>query len=175
VIPNPWVILAVVLAWAGSLAAVGTWQRHDGAAATKAAYEARDNAALKAANDKLQRLQAEKDQYEHAQAAALVLIDTKHQEELADAEKRRAADVAAARAGAIRLRDPGVSVPSHCDAVPDAQPPAGERDATETAGLSREATEFLLGFANDADAVVAQLSSCQAVVRTYLNPKGAAP
>ena len=49
-IPNPWVLLGVVLAWIASLVAVGTWQRHDGAAETVARYEKRDNASLIQAN-----------------------------------------------------------------------------------------------------------------------------
>ena len=102
---------------------------------------------------------------EHKRAETLAAIGATHEQEKADLEKRRRADVAAARAGALKLRVANACPASNAGET-SAAPGVGN-DAT-TAELPREITEDLLGLANDADEVVTQLGACQNTIREYL-------
>lgn len=109
-------------------------------------------AELKAAEDSRK---AEKD---HAQL--LADIGNHYKKEFEDAEARRKADVNAARSGALRLRVPGTLCPS----LPEVAGSAPRSDGQAGAELPRQVTEDLLNLVNDADAVVRQLTACQAVI-----------
>lgn len=173
-IPNPYILLAVVLAWAASLVGVGWWQRHDGAAATVAAYEKRDNEALVAANAAIDQLNREARATEKAHTEQLATIGDHYATEFQVLEARRRRDVDAARDGAIRLRVAGACPPGGGGAA-EAPAAAAGRDGAQDAELPRAVTADLLALADDADAVVAQLTACQAVIVSDRNPKGATP
>jgi hypothetical protein len=144
---NPWVILAAVAFYLASLAGVGYWQREDGAASTKAAYEARDNKALTAANEKIVELENHNRQVENDHAEMIAAIGEAHEKDRNALEALRIRDVAAARDGAIKLRDPGAK-PAACGNPAAQDPaPAAERDVAKAGELSREAVGFLLGLA----------------------------
>lgn len=136
---------------------------------TEAAYAKRDNKALQAANAEIQRLQNLARAHEHEDAERLAKIDQQRAEDAKNAKAQRDRDVAAARSGAIGMRDPGQA--ARCAAAsgvstgPAAEPAAGERDGGAAGGLSREAVQFLLVLADDADDVAKQLASAQAVIR----------
>jgi hypothetical protein len=173
-IPNPWVILGIVLTWVASLAAVGLWQRHDATAACEAKHLAQDNAALTAANATIERLNREARQTEQEHAATLAAIGATYAHEREDLEVRRRADVAAARDGALRLRIPSSSpAPSRSGAPEDTAPAAGSHDPAQ-GELPGAVAADLLALADDADIVATQLTSCQAVVLSY-QPKGGDP
>jgi hypothetical protein len=113
-------------------------------------------------------------QKERAWSELLAGIDSRHQKEIRDAETRRRNDIAAARSGSIKLRDPGATEcrPAGGGAGSAVAAAPGVGDAKERGELPREApsflsaraTEFLIDLANEADEVVAQLGQCQAVV-----------
>lgn len=160
-----WGALAVVLAWAASLLIVGAWQRHDGQLVERQEWQAREAVELREANELIAILSNAYREQERQHAEALAGISADYERRLKDANAQRARDVAAARAGAIRLRDP-YSLGLKACGNPAAQvgTGAGERDGGASGELSREAAEFLLGLANDADDIARQLAACQRVI-----------
>lgn len=154
------VALGAWLIWSTAFAA--------GVAERDAAWLARDNAELRAANAKIARLNREAREKESQHQQALAAVSAGYQEDLKHAEDQKRRDVAAARAGTVRLRDALAT----CNATRgsgarESIAAAGGRDAAAGAELSPAATEFLLGLANDADAVARQLTRAQDLVREY--------
>lgn len=171
---NPWVLLGVAIAWGLSLFAVGSWQRADGAAVERAEWQARDNAALTQANETIERLNREARAREEKNAADIAAIGAKHAQEKENLEERRRRDVTAARDGAIKLRVAGAcpARASGSEGGPVVPATGGGDDAT-TAELPPTVAANLLDLVNEADAVVVQLTACQATITTYL--KGGDP
>jgi hypothetical protein len=138
------------------------------------AYLARDNKALAAATQRIRELQERVRATEAEAAAGVATIDAAHDKELANVKERNERDVAAARSGALRLRDRWRNEARACTAerVRDSDRAiAGTTSGSnEEAGgeFSPEATEFLLGEANRADAIVEQLGAAQAIINKYL-------
>jgi hypothetical protein len=171
-IPNPYVLIAIVLAWLASLAGVGAWQRHDGAASTVAAYEKRDNEALIAANATIERLNNEARDREAHHAADLAAIGEDYAAKLEANDAQRRVDVAAAHAGRIVLRVPGICPPG-AGAAPETPAPAGRGDGPQDGELPGALAAALLELAADADRNTRQLSACQAVIAS--DREGAKP
>lgn len=168
---NPWVILAVVLAWGASLAGVGYWQRHDGAQAEKSSCQADKLAANAASAKALAEANAATRAEEQRSATELALVEDEAVKGQEDAEAKRRHDVAAARSGAISLRVPATCPGSGAGSAPQTSPGPGGSDGAATAELPREVTADLLALADDADAIVGQLAACQAVVKSDRAPE----
>lgn len=164
---NPYLIIALMVAWAGSL----LYAYENGGDARETAIRAevlqRDNRALSRANAEIQALQESARAQEAKKAQAIADISNQHQKEIRDAESRRRADVDAARRGSLVLRDPSASSAAVCGPSEPAQVAAstGQRDDRETGQLSGQATEFLLNLVNEADEVVRQLTAAQDIIR----------
>lgn len=92
-------------------------------------------------------------------AARIAEIDAKHYQELLDAKTETDRTIAAIRAGERRLRERFT-----CPAAPPADAGAGVDPPSEARGLQPEDAAFLIGLAGEADAVVVQLSACQAIL-----------
>ena len=138
-----------------------------GKAQTESAYKDRDNKALQAALAKVAELQAEVQAREQAHEKALDQIRNKQRKEAADAKRQHEADLAAVRAGTLRLRDPGrATSTAQCDRGPEAAAggTAGGGDGETAGGLSRAAAEFLLQLVHDADRNTRQLTDAQQVI-----------
>jgi len=164
-ISNPYVILGVAAAWILSLYGVGAWQNKAGHTVERAAWQERENTELVTANAKILELEEAKRAEEQNLAQAIADISTKYEGEKSDAAKQKARDIAAARAGVLRLR-----INATCEGAPGSdsgQAPAapGERDAAAGTELPAEITGRLYALADDADEVVRQLTACQEVVR----------
>ncbi len=162
---NPWVIVALGIAWLASLAGVGWWQRHDGAAAEKVVWQERTNTELASANAEILRLENQARAQEAKHAAVMATISKRNLEEKQRVETQHQADVAAVRAGTLVLRDPGAATGEACAGA--ASPPgtaAGGRDGGAGGQLSGAAAEFLLTEASRADVVARQLAAAQAVI-----------
>jgi prophage endopeptidase len=101
---------------------------------------------------------------EQAHAKALDIVKTNYAKETANAKTQRDKDVAAAHSGALRLRDNAASSGVCNDSK--AATTTGGSDAPKGADLSPAAAEFLLALADDADAVVRQLSACQQIINS---------
>jgi len=147
---------------------------------TQATYAKRDNTALVAANKRIKDL-------EDARAADLLQSQldvndqaTRFEQEKADAEKTTAARIAAARAGNLRLFDPGTKGGNtSCAGSGDGGGAAGVATAGGPDGaggseLSVVADEFLLGESKRADIIAKKLNrlqiACQAIVATCNKP-----
>ena len=166
-----WAIYAVVLA-----AALGAlWYAYStidgrgfdrGKAQTESAYKDRDNKALQAALAKVAQLQAEVLAREQAHEKALDQIRNKQRKEAADAKRQHDNDLAAVRAGTLRLRDPGATSATQCDRGTQSATgsTAGVSDGAQTGGLSEAAAGFLLQLVHDADRNTRQLTDAQSVI-----------
>ncbi len=141
-----------------------------GKSETEAAFVTRDNKALRDALAKVEQLQAEVQAREQAHEDRLEQIRTKQRKESADAKRQHDADLAAVRAGTLRLRDPGSAGSAQCDHRPATAPGAatGQRDGAPAAELSAEASGFLLSLMHEADGVTRQLGDAQDVIRAQI-------
>lgn len=149
-----------------------------GVSETESRYKTRDNAALAAANKRIQELETKVRAQEQQHVDALARIGKTHQEELDREKAKRARAVADARAGALKLRDPGArpcAAPGGGGEAGEARTAAGSGDAQAGAELSRPFTEFLIDLAGEADEVVRQLGACQAVIEADRRISGGSP
>jgi len=162
---NPYVILALLVAWGLSLVGVGAWQRHDGKVTERAVWQIRENDEIRMANSKIRSLEEGARKAEQDKAIALATISTDYERKLSDANKQRAADAAAVRAGSLRLRDPSATGLRACGSIAtETATGTSQRDGGTAGELSGAASEFLLDLANEADDVARQLAACQQVV-----------
>ena len=171
---NPYVILAVVVMWAGSLFGVGRWQNEEGHTAERVVWQARETAQLAEFNAKIIKLETDARAQEQQHAAHLDQIATTYEKEKADVTAQKDSVIAQLRAGTMRLHDPhspGFKAPG--GPASPAAASTGRCDGGEGSELSQRTSEFLVGLASRADEVVKQLQACQAVVKS--DRKGPAP
>lgn len=162
---NPYAIIGLLVAWIASLVGVGYWQNEAGHVAERADWQARENGELRMSNATIKALHEKARQSEHDHAAALSAVSFDYERKLGDANKQRAADAAALRAGTLRLRDPNPTGLSACGSLgAKIGTSPGERDGAQGGELSDAAAGFLLDLASDADDVARQLAACQEVV-----------
>jgi hypothetical protein len=167
---NPYLILGISAAWLASLVGVGYWQNTTGHTAEKAAWQARENTELTAANAKILSLEEARRAEEQLHAQQVADISTKFEKEKADAAAQKARDIAAARAGRLVLR-----VPAACESTGGgdsgkAAAGAGEHNGGATTELPRTITANLFELADDCDAVARQLGAAQGVIRSDRAP-----
>lgn len=157
---NPYLILGVLVAVIASFFA----GQHNGTRLEKARWLERENVEIVAANKKIQELEtaARAAETQHATAVATIATTLEGERNAARAETERLR--AAARAGTVRLRDPGARQDACPSGAAETGPAPGKRDGPATAELSGAAADFLLGLTGEADEVVRQLTACQALV-----------
>lgn len=161
--PNPWAILAVVVAWVASLVAVGIWQREDGAVSERSIWQARESADLKTANEAIERLnrEARSTEAEHQSRLTDIAENISKENARHETETRRA--VAGARA--LVLRDqPACPVRAGDGPAGPALPAASGGDGPPACELPAAAVRDLLQLVLDADRAVRQLGAAQAVI-----------
>ena len=169
---NPYIIIGLLVAWALSLAGVGTWQNEAGHVAERVEWQGRENKELVDANTAIKALEEKYRKAEQDHAAALGAIATNYEGKIQDANNQHARDVAAVRSGTLRLRDPGAS--GKCpvgDPMPGIATSPGVGDGRAAGELSGQSSEFLLGEASRADSIAEQLAACQQVVRSDRAPQ----
>lgn len=163
-IPNPWIVVGLLLAWGASLGVVGKWQNNAGRESERVAWQEREIQQVAAVNAKFKQLSDAARAAEQRSAAEIAAIGEDHAKAIEVLEARRRRDVVAARDGAIRLRVAGACVSSSGgSAAPEAGAAAGVGAGASTVELPREVTADLLALANDADQVADQLRACQAI------------
>ena len=164
--PNPYILLALVLAWIGSLAGVGYWQNEAGHTAERVVWQARDNAELAKANQTIHDTEEKYRAEERSHVMALEAIGEAQNQKDQDNEKKTASLIAAAHAGAYRLSDPGTPanepVDYHLSKVASGP---GLGNGSQGRELSKELAAFLTSEAGRADGLVEQLSSCQQIIQ----------
>lgn len=129
-----------------------------------ASWQERETKMLQEAADRLAKaIEAAREQ-ERKLEAELASLMSKFRKEIANVQAQRDRDVAAARSGALRLRLPAsVCADSLAYGPPAPGSPGG--DGASGTYLPQQITSDLFSLANDADAVVAQLTACQAIVK----------
>lgn len=164
-IPNPWVILGIVLTWLASLVAVGIWQNKTGHTDERVTWQTKENKELAQAAQQIKTLNEAARATEQQHAEEIKKLGEQHAKDQAANEAQRRKDVAAARDGALKLRFSGA-----CPVRPDAgrtpeapASPAGSNDA-QTIELPPKITADLYDLVADADAVAIQLAACQSVI-----------
>lgn len=163
---NVYVASGIALAWMASVGASTMYGHNEGVHAERARWQARENQQLAEANAKIRELTDAARAAERIHTEALNSVSDHYQGELRDAKKRHDDDLAAVRDGGLRLRDNyAAAVCPDTGRVSETGTGASGHHAAGGTELSREATEFLLGLANEADQVARQLSACQAVIR----------
>ena len=162
---SPYIILAAIIS-IGLAGGFGYAKGHrDGATSEKAAWYARQITQGALYSAKLLEAENAARAAEDAKADAVRALDTAYQKRLTDAQILHDADVAAARAGAIVLHDPGApACPAGDRSAGPVAAPASVSDGPARPGLSAAANEFLLSLADEADQLVNQLTACQAVI-----------
>lgn len=161
--------LAAVLALAigaGAAWSIQGWRKdaqiskHDAAASqAKADLESlRANASAILANKEREAREKERRSVEATAAS-----QAKHEQEKADRENQHQSDLAALRAGTLRMRDKYAKQNSSCGirlSSTEIGPSTTGFAEGGGAELSREASEFLLGEANRADQLAARFNKC---------------
>jgi hypothetical protein len=140
-------------------------------------WQAREISELAAANATILKLQAEVDALEKRLIKEVAYLETKHRREMRNAQKKKDRDVAAARAGALRLRVPvaGCSAPGEsAGGRADGERPAAASgsDGTRTAQVSGEVTAVVVGIAHDADRLARKVTRLQDLVLVYYGACG---
>jgi prophage endopeptidase len=162
---NPYIIIALLVVWLGSVAGVGAWQNNAGHTAERLTWEKRANVELSTANSKIKALEDAYRLREQMHAVEISSIDTQYTKELQDAKTVTDALIVRARNGDLRLHDPYATANAGCgNTLPEATTSTGQRDGETRSELPKPTTEFLLAEAGRADEVVKQLDACQQVM-----------
>lgn len=172
-LPNPYILLAAIVLWIASIVGVGVWQRHDGASACSASWQAREAKEQAQAASQIKTLEDAARATEQKHAADVAAISTTYEQELQDAHRQHLADITDLRAGTLRLRDPNATSLRACpDSGAQVATGAGGRDASApggfqsaAAGILPSATSiWLVNFADECDRNTRQLTACQQVI-----------
>ncbi|MCA3000320.1 MAG: lysis protein [Rhodocyclaceae bacterium] len=171
-----WRIVAAFTVVAAFAAAIW-WIRGTGVQAERAEWVAKMATAKAEWQAELDKANAANRATERQSAQVIADVSTYYQTELKNVQAQKTADRADVQRGALRLFDPFQSF--RLDANPilprsgEACTTAGRRDGETGRELSREVTGDLLDFANDANAIVSQLTAAQAVIIEYQRVCGA--
>lgn len=164
---NPWVIVAliashgVLLGWAGSAE-----YRLRGAQVTLAQQQADHDKAARAAAQEIARLQEAAINRERAAATELAAQAARFQQEQRDAQAQTDSTLADLRSGNLRLRQ-RLSAAQCPTGLPSAAAGAGGSDAAAQTGLRQADADFLVRESDRADAIVRELTLCQATISQY--------
>lgn len=142
--------------------AVAYWR---GGVATAERYERKMAQQAQANADALATAHAGTRAKEYEAAQTQAAIEARHLMEMNDAKTRTDRTIANLRAGNIRLRDEIASAECAIAGVSEIATGTGERDAACAGGLRPEHAEFLIRFADRADAVALQLKAAQDIIR----------
>lgn len=166
--PNPYVFIAVILAWLASLWWWGDGQREEGRREVLVEAQAQANAAIAEANRLLVEAQQENTALKagHEERVAAIAANIVQEEVRHGEEVRRA--VRGARDLVLRQQPKPA-----CGSAPDGgeaastQPAPGSGDDGQGCKLPAEAVRDLFQLVGDADRDVRQLANCQATVIEY--------
>lgn len=134
-----------------------------GREAERKVWEQREAKITADANEKVRLAQQRLIAQERAHAAALTEVSADYQRKLQENVNAKDRVIAGLRDGSRKLFV-SARCPNAGGVVSGAPAGAGGRDGDARAELSGSAAEFLVAIASEADAVVRQLSACQAVI-----------
>ena len=140
--------------------------RHDGSKITAAKYEAAQIVSDRAAADALAKATQSAKDIEHASQEAQVAASETYQKGLTHVTQTKDRVIAQLRAGTLRLRDPGSKYTLDTNPMSPIGASTGRCNVGEKTGFSDELNQFLVGEASRADSFVAQLTACQAIIKS---------
>lgn len=158
-IPNPWVILGIVLTWIASLVAVGIWQNKTGHTDERVTWQTKENKELAQANAKIVSLTAAARKAESEGQANVAAIGEDLEKEKRDHAKTRAARDAALRAGRERV-SVAVTGCSSGGSAGTATASGSSESPAPRAFLHPEVAANLEQLAGDADDTARDLNAC---------------
>ena len=162
---SPWVALGVLLAWLGSLTAVGYWQNHQGRIDEKVVWEKRYNEEVTQAADQLKQLEDTYRLKEQDWNYKLNTVSVTYQRKLDDANKKFAVTSTNIDNGTIRLLDTNAtSVCSGKGTTTEVASSTSGSNAASGCELSTKASRDLWKLAEQADATAERLAACQAII-----------
>lgn len=165
------ILASLAFAAKSYLAGVERTAHARGVAEERGRWQARETSELTQANALIVRIGANYAAQQARHAEEVNSISQRYQKDLRHAQTSFDADLAAVRAGALRLRDPGGTATackgSDDHPAPSAAAAAGGSDAARGKELSDQAAEFLLSEASRADALVDKVSRLQDLARSY--------
>jgi hypothetical protein len=171
--PNPWIILGIVALWIASLGAVGWKANQIGHETEKAAWLAKENKELAAANELIQTLTARVRATEQAHQQRLAAIAANIVKENQNAEARIRRAVAGARA--LVLRQQPACPSAGASPAGAATPTASGSDGAPACELPATAVRDLFQLVGDADTGMRSLAACQAVILSDRKESASAP
>ncbi|UCV26790.1 lysis system i-spanin subunit Rz [Ferribacterium limneticum] len=161
---NPYLILALIVAWGLSLVGVGNWQYDAGVTSERLVWQSQQSTQLRTALADVSRLQKQARDDEATHAKALADNSAHYQEQLLNEKATNARRVADIRNGTLKLRQPtGLNANAASGVKAPGTSPSG-CDGQAGAEFSIETAEYLYNLAGEADEVVIQLGACQQVV-----------
>lgn len=164
--PNPYLLLAIGIAWLASVVGIGVYEHQAGAIAERVKWQVREAKQDVAANLKIRQLQDAARATEQRAAQDLAAVAERYEKEKSDVAASKDRVISDLRSGALRLRFPTATTgdAGRSQAAATAAG-AGECDGRAAGELPQPVAEFLVSLASEADSVVVQLMACQAVVR----------
>ncbi len=169
--------IAAAFAVVAAFAAAVWWIRDTGVQAERAEWVAKMATAKAEWQAELDKANAANRATERQSAQAIANVSTYYQTELKNVQAQKTADRADVQRGSLRLFDPFQSFRLGANPIlprsGEACTTAGRRDGDARGELSREVTGDLLDLANDANAIVSQLTAAQAVIIEYQRVCGA--
>jgi len=165
---NPWVLIALGVAWAASLVGVGVWQRSDGKAVVQAEWATREAKINAESATKIHAAEEKTRAAEHQMAVNLVVVATEYQAKLKEKDNALAAARTAARTGGLWVN--AACPPVAGNAAIGAAAGAGFDNGSARVRLSAETADALIALASDADRNTDQLRACQQVVEADRAP-----
>ncbi len=167
-ITNIWVKIGAFLAITAVLTVLAIraydWAYDNGVTDQKVIAETEKNNRLIATNKALIATQKQLAQLELDYAKLVTANSDNYQKGLKDGQLKKSNAIASVNAGTLKLQDNYAAARTDCitGSNVESDPSSGGRNATESTGLSRETSEFLISLANEADDVVKQLTTVQA-------------
>jgi hypothetical protein len=152
---NPWVIVGGLVIVIASF----FYGHHTGAKSTMAAWEKEKAMANQEAFDKLTAANAQVREYEQKLATVQNNVEKVYVKKINDVKKQR--DDAIAKSNGLFI---DATCPNSGSKLPETSSDSSVNNGGEKARLSREAAEFLISIAADADEIVHQLNACQQIL-----------
>jgi prophage endopeptidase len=140
---------------------------HAGKISEREVWEKREAVQVAAANAKILELNEKYRALENDKAKALSIVSNAYEEKLNDAAKKKDRDVAAARSNAPQYQLRYATTSGACadrSNTTETPPTSPGHNGPAVATLPPEVAADLFALADDADAVVEQLTACQQVV-----------
>lgn len=157
-------LLIGALVFVGALTGAYFYGHSNGVDSERVVWQAKEIKATQEADKALADAQDKVNSLQSQYANNLAVISGNYQQELKNVSATKDRTIAALRAGAIRLRDPGTHYTLSPNALPGSTAPTSGCDGQATSRLSDTTSEFLVREASHADAIVEQLNACQAVI-----------